>query len=774
MTAPLTPTVKISIVSPTTILIRITPATAGVLDYYRVDVAARQSALGVGPDGMASFEIPREACPEVFVTDLVPSGTYDVEVAAVAGETESNVVTQDFSLEPMMPGQLYVNDRSPTSLEVVWGAVTDQTFNNYLLFLTLGSVQVRAEEYPSNAERRVSFDGLIAGTSYNVELFAEGEEVTSLSSLDTSTAPYAPASLSFLSVEGQEVVVGWPLADSYVDYYELCWTPFNQTRILERSVTQTVLTLDQSDVEYTISVHSVIEREGTHPLRSEAVSRFITIDEGLEGELNVTDYNSSSISVEWSEVVSIVFESYGLRAVIQGLGVMVESEVPIVDPRTYTFMGLIPGVRYTLSNILRGSDPTVTRMVHQRTRPSPVSGLVVTSVTSQSITVTWQEVTQGVFNDYVVTYAPSDNPTMVRFANRIPNSGDTVSVIDGLLPDTSYQVTVYTSSGIGQDQTTSTEASVSPTTTALPECSIQVIGTTFTEITVQWGSCPNVFGSYQLTFDPNPNDLQPGNVPINGEFEYTFSNLVPGQRYIVGIRDAGASEPYATDAVYTDPNSPTVLVAAEVTTSSLTVQWTPPVGEYESFRLELNGMNGVQQATLGRDQIEEGSQPSFMFDSLRPDTPYTVSIWTVVGSDSLQKSSAPLEEEFTTDALEPRQLSVIAVGSLSITVVWGEVTDIDFAEYVIRFQPSTGSAIYARVPRHQPREATSSNLLPGQLYTISLLAIQEDGLLDVPSLSDIDQRTGKNLLNSFYIISYSLTCVPLHKRYYFGNFAIQW
>nr|XP_054774632.1 tenascin-R-like [Lytechinus pictus] len=600
---------------------------------------------------MASFEIPREACPEVFVTDLVPGGTYDVEVAAVAGETESDVVTQDFSLEPMMPGQLYVNDRSPTSLEVVWGAVTDQTFNNYLLFLTLGSVQVRAEEYPSNAERRVSFNGLIAGTSYNVELFAEGEEVTSLSSLDTST------------------------------------------------------------------------------------------DEGLEGELNVTDYDLSSISVEWSEVVSIVFESYGLRAVTQGLGVVVESEVPIEDPRTYTFMGLIPGVRYTLSNILRGSDPTVTRMVHQRTRPSPVTGLVVTAVTSQSITVTWQEVTQGVFNDYVVTYAPSDNPTMVRFANRIPNSGDTVSVIDGLLPDTSYQVTVYTSSGIGQDQTTSTEASVSPTTTALPECSIQVIGTTFTEITVQWGSCPEVFGSYQLTFDPNPNGLQPGNVPINGEFEYTFSNLVPGQRYIVGIRDAGTSEPYATDAVYTDPNAPTVLVAAEVTTSSLTVEWTPPVGEYESFSLELNGMNGVQQATLGRDQIEEGSQPSFMFDSLRPDTPYTVSIWTVVGSDSLQKSSAPLEEEFTTDALEPRQLSVIAFGSLSITVVWGEVTDIDFAEYVIRFQPSTGSAIYARVPRHQAREVTSSILLPGQLYAISLLAIQEDGSLDVPSLSDIDQRT---------------------------------
>ena len=86
---------------------------------------------------------------------------------------------------------------------------------------------------------------------------------------------------------------------------------------------------------------------------------------------------------------------------------------------------------------------------------------------------------------------------------------------------------------------------------ALPPCSIQVTETTYTEITVQWGSCAVVVNSYELTIEPNSANAPPGNVPIGGNFEYTFNSLVPGQRYIVGIRSTGSTEPYATDSVFT-------------------------------------------------------------------------------------------------------------------------------------------------------------------------------------------------------------------------------
>ena len=95
--------------------------------------------------------------------------------------------------------------------------------------------------------------------------------------------------------------------------------------------------------------------------------------------------------------------------------------------------------------------------------PNPVSGLTVVDTTSQSVTVNWQQAT-GSFNDYVVTYTLSDEPTTVIFTDRIPSDGTLVSVIDGLLPDTSYVVTVYTSSGTDADETTSTEESVPATT----------------------------------------------------------------------------------------------------------------------------------------------------------------------------------------------------------------------------------------------------------------------------------------------------------------------
>lgn len=100
---------EIMIISPTTILIKILPASSGVLDYYRVGVTARQTGLGVGQNGVASFNIPREACPEVFVTDLVPGGTYDVEVVAVSGETDSGVSSMDVSLGNYMVIQFYIH-----------------------------------------------------------------------------------------------------------------------------------------------------------------------------------------------------------------------------------------------------------------------------------------------------------------------------------------------------------------------------------------------------------------------------------------------------------------------------------------------------------------------------------------------------------------------------------------------------------------------------------------------------------------------------------------
>ena len=95
----------------------------------------------------------------------------------------------------------------------------------------------------------------------------------------------------------------------------------------------------------------------------------------------------------------------------------------------------------------------------------------------------------------------------------------------------------------------------------------------------------------------------------------------------------------------TDPNAPDNLVEVEVSTSTLKVQWDPPVGEYERFEVNLNEQ---LQGTLRGDQIEAGELPSFTFDALRPGESYSVSIFAVVGSGNLEKRSPPRQNSFTT------------------------------------------------------------------------------------------------------------------------------
>lgn len=95
-----------------------------------------------------------------------------------------------------------------------------------------------------------------------------------------STAPLTPGSLSFLSVEGQEVTLAWPARNSQVDSYELCWTPSSQTRSPTADATQELLTLEQSDVEYTISLYAVVSvgvGDDVKTIRSDAITRFITL-----------------------------------------------------------------------------------------------------------------------------------------------------------------------------------------------------------------------------------------------------------------------------------------------------------------------------------------------------------------------------------------------------------------------------------------------------------------------------------------------------------------
>ena len=64
-----------------------------------------------------------------------------------------------------------------------------------------------------------------------------------------------------------------------------------------------------------------------------------------------------------------------------------------------------------------------------------------------------------------------------------------------------------------------------------------------------------------------------------------------------------------------DPKCTHDLEETAVTTSTLSVQWTLPVGGYDSFEVQLDGQ---MSETVRSDQIPTGEQPSFTFDRLRP------------------------------------------------------------------------------------------------------------------------------------------------------------
>ena len=81
----------------------------------------------------------------------------------------------------MMDGRITFNEITPSSIEIAWGEVTTvEDFDNYILNLryptAMTSLQT-AEVASSNVTLEYTFEGLDAGTEYQIEIIVNSERV---------------------------------------------------------------------------------------------------------------------------------------------------------------------------------------------------------------------------------------------------------------------------------------------------------------------------------------------------------------------------------------------------------------------------------------------------------------------------------------------------------------------------------------------------------------------------------------------------------------------
>ncbi|CAM5136593.1 unnamed protein product [Eretmochelys imbricata] len=338
--------------------------------------------------------------------------------------------------------------------------------------------------------------------------------------------------------------------------------------------------------------------------------------------------------------------------------------------------------------------------VHVRTDEdvpgAPPRKVEVESVNSTAIRVSWKlplsNKQHGQIRGYQVTYVKLENDepqgqpvikdVMLAEAQwRAEDSIDHETIIGGLLPETTYSVTVaaYTTKGDGARS----KPKVVTTTGAVPGKPTMMISTTaMNTALIQWHPPKEMVGEllgyrlqYKRTDEEKMNIMDFG----KNDHHYTVTRLHKGATYIFKLsakNRAGPGEEFEKEITTTEdlPSGfPQNLRVVGLTTSTTEVAWDPPVlaernGRITNYTVMYRDINSQQELT------NVTKDTSIMLTNLRPDTTYDIKVRASTSkgvgplSPSIQSRTMPVEQVFA------KNFRVNAVMKTSVLLSW-EVPD---------------------------------------------------------------------------------------------------
>ncbi|XP_052020329.1 tenascin-X isoform X35 [Apodemus sylvaticus] len=505
----------------------------------------------------------------------------------------------------------------------------------------------------------------------------------------------------------------------------------------------------------------------------------------LLGELTVTDATPDSLSLSWT-----VPEGQFDQFVIQyknGDGQPKVVRVPGHEDQV-TISGLEPDHKYKMNlyGIHSGQrvgpvsvtgvtaaeeeppSPEPSTEAPEPTEEEPLLGqLTVTGASPDSLSLSWT-VPQGDFDSFTVQYKDSDGrPQLVRVGGQ-----EREAIVRDLDPGRKYKMNLYgvhggrrvgpvSTMGVTAPEEEAPTTQVAPTTTPEPPPKKPLLGElTVTDATpdslsLSWTVPEGQFDQFVIQYKNG--DGQPKVVRVPGhEDQVTISGLEPDHKYkmnLYGIHSGQRVGPVSVTGVTAaeeEPPSPTEpsteapepteeepllgqLTVTGASPDSLSLSWTVPQGDFDSFTVQYKDSDGRPQLMRVGGQEREA-----IVRDLDPGRKYKMNLYGVhggrrVGPVSTVGVTAPEEEAPTTQVAptttpEPPpkkpqlgELTVTDATPDSLSLSW-TVPEGQFDQFVIQYKNRDGQPKVVRVPGHED-QVTISGLEPDHKYKMNLYGI---------------------------------------------------
>ncbi|XP_061475532.1 tenascin-X isoform X18 [Rhineura floridana] len=726
------------------------------------NVVIRYRNTGSGEGG--EFMVPGDAST-ALITGLDPGTTYHVEIHGVVKGHSSKSYSFITSTAPGSPSaaeiqtvpsptltpevplrDLTVTDVSPNSLRMVWSAPPSSFSSFSLQYRDPKSSAPPREIRVPGTERSVAVMGLSPNTDYELEL--SGEKPNGIYSppvtTKASTAPAPEAEkptlgkISVSEVTDNSARLSWDVPtgsfDSFLIQYKDAEGKPKGLPVDGGSREVTVSNLAPSR-KYKFNLYGLVGRKRVGPVSTETVTappiKKPTLPLRL-GELTASNAMPNSLDLSWT-VEDGDFDSF----IIQYRDAQGKPQVLPIDGglRSLHLHDLAPSHRYQI-NIYGvsgrkrlGPISTEAETAPLPTTPPPQPSLgevSVSDVTSDSVRLSWT-VPTGNFDSFLIQYKDAEGR-----AQAVPLEGASREVsIPNLAPSRRYKFNLYGVSGhkrlgpLSADTVTAPLPTTPPPQPSLGEVSVSDV--TSDSVRLSWTVPTGSFDSFLIQYKDA--EGKPQVVPVEGASrEVSIPNLTPSRRYkfnLYGVSGRKRLGPLSADTVTASPpQEPPIppslgeLSASDVTSNSIHLSWTVPMGTFDSFLVQYKDSEGKPQAIPVGGALRETIVPNLV-----PSRRYKFNLYGLTG----RKRLGPISTDAVTAAAEIRaaptlgELSVSNVTSESVRLSWTVPTG-NFDSFLIQYKDAEGKA-QALPLEGGTLETTITGLSPARRYKFNLYGL---------------------------------------------------
>ncbi|XP_039881142.1 receptor-type tyrosine-protein phosphatase eta [Simochromis diagramma] len=643
---------------------------------------------------------------KVNVTELTPGVNYTFTVTAVAGDnnTQSDVATLSQYTKPEKVNDLTVSEIRTSSIFLNWTEPQGQR-SFYRVEWTNGTINMNK----TVTETKVNVTELTPGVNYTFTVIAvagDNSTQSDVATLSQYTESEVVMRLSAVNVTTSSIFVSWTKPVGNSSFYKVQWTDGGTNFSVNVNVTSYTITNLTAGVQYEINVTAVADDNYT-----EGQSATVTIYTKPEkvNDLNVNEIRTSSIFLNWTEPQGqrSFYRVEWTDGTINMNKTVTETKVNVTE--------LTPGVNYTFTVIAVAGDNNTQSGVatlSQYTKPEKVNDLTVSEIRTSSIFLNWTE-PQGQRSFYRVEWTDGT-------INMNKTVTETKVNVTELTPGVNYTFTVIAVAG--DNSTQSVVATLSQYTKPEVVTSLSVVNVTTSSVFVSWTKPVGNSSFYKVQWTGGGTSAS---VTVNDTFK-NIINLTAGVQYEVNVTavagDGSTEGQSATVTNYTKPEVVTSLSVVNVTTSSIFVSWTKPVGSSSFYKVQWTG--GETSASFNVNET------FYNIINLTAGVQYEVNVTAVAGDGSTEGQSATV-----TNYTKPEKVNDLTVSEIRTSSIFLNWTEPQGQRSFYRVEWTDGTINMNKTVTETKVNVTE--LTPGVNYTFTVIAVAGDNRTesDVATLS---------------------------------------